>query len=412
MGRLAHAWNAFMNPDRNTQDPFKMELRTSVPTVQSTHRYTVQSNIIDTIFNQISVDVAKVSIRHIRTDYDKTYLEDLDTGFNECLTVAPNIDQTPRAFMQDLCLTLLEEGAAAIVPTEFSNSPVNSNAYDIYSMRVGKIREFKTTSIVADVYNEKTGNRESVEIPKRLVAIVQNPIASITSNRGSLASRLSSKLRVLDTIDNAAAGKKLDLIVQLPYTVRTERRKEEAEKRMRDVEKQLSNGQFGIAYMDAAEKFTQLNRPAENNLLEQIKYLTTQLYGMLGMPETVFNGTADEQTMLNYYNRTIEPIVSEITTAMAKTFITKTARSQGQTVKYFRDPFQNVSISKISEIAQVMVTTQIMTPNEVRSYLGLPRSDEPVGDSLSNPNINPADDASTAPPAEPTEEEYNDEYGM
>lgn len=411
MSRLAHAWNAFMNPEVK-QSPFNVELRSSTPMDRSPLRYIPQSNIIDTIFNQIAVDVAKISIRHVRCAIDKTYIEDLPTGLNDCLTVAPNMDQTPRSFMQDLCLTILEEGVAAIVPTDYSKAPVGTNSYDVYNLRVGRITQFKTSSLIVDVYNEKTGRREPVELPKRLVAVVQNPLASITSSRGSLASRLSSKLRILDSIDNAAAGKKLDLIVQLPYTVRTERRKEEAEKRMRDVERQLSNGQFGIAYMDAAEKFTQLNRPAENNLLEQIKYLTQQLYNTLGMPEAVFNGTADEQTMLNYYNRTIEPIVAEITLSMAKTFITKTARTQGQTVDYFRDPFQNVSIAKVSEIAQAMVTTQIMTPNEVRSYLGLPRSDEPVGDSLSNPNINPMGDASMAPPEEPTEEEENDGFDV
>ena len=411
MGRLAHAWNAFMNPEVK-QSPFNVELRSSTPMDRSPLRYIPQSNIIDTIFNQIAVDVAKISIRHVRCEIDKTYIEDLPTGLNDCLTVAPNMDQTPRSFMQDLCLTILEEGVAAIVPTDYSKAPVGTNSYDVYNLRVGRITQFKTSSLIVDVYNEKTGRREPVELPKRLVAVVQNPLASITSSRGSLASRLSSKLRILDSIDNAAAGKKLDLIVQLPYTVRTERRKEEAEKRMKDVERQLSNGQFGIAYMDAAEKFTQLNRPAENNLLEQIKYLTQQLYNTLGMPEAVFNGTADEQTMLNYYNRTIEPIVAEITLSMAKTFITKTARTQGQTVDYFRDPFQNVSIAKVSEIAQAMVTTQIMTPNEVRSYLGLPRSDEPVGDSLSNPNINPMGDASMAPPEEPTEEEENDGFDV
>lgn len=411
MGRLAHAWNAFMNPEVK-QSPFNVELRSSNPMDRSPLRYIPQSNIIDTIFNQIAVDVAKISIRHVRCAIDKTYIEDLPTGLNDCLTVAPNMDQTPRSFMQDLCLTILEEGVAAIVPTDYSKAPVGTNSYDVYNLRVGRITQFKTSSLIVDVYNEKTGRREPVELPKRLVAVVQNPLASITSSRGSLASRLSSKLRILDSIDNAAAGKKLDLIVQLPYTVRTERRKEEAEKRMKDVERQLSNGQFGIAYMDAAEKFTQLNRPAENNLLEQIKYLTQQLYNTLGMPEAVFNGTADEQTMLNYYNRTIEPIVAEITLSMAKTFITKTARTQGQTVDYFRDPFQNVSIAKVSEIAQAMVTTQIMTPNEVRSYLGLPRSDEPVGDSLSNPNINPMGDASMAPPEEPTEEEENDGFDV
>lgn len=411
MGRLAHAWNAFMNPEVK-QSPFNVELRSSTPMDRSPLRYIPQSNIIDTIFNQIAVDVAKISIRHVRCAIDKTYIEDLPTGLNDCLTVAPNMDQTPRSFIQDLCLTILEEGVAAIVPTDYSKAPVGTNSYDVYNLRVGRITQFKTSSLIVDVYNEKTGRREPVELPKRLVAVVQNPLASITSSRGSLASRLSSKLRILDSIDNAAAGKKLDLIVQLPYTVRTERRKEEAEKRMRDVERQLSNGQFGIAYMDAAEKFTQLNRPAENNLLEQIKYLTQQLYNTLGMPEAVFNGTADEQTMLNYYNRTIEPIVAEITLSMAKTFITKTARTQGQTVDYFRDPFQNVSITKVSEIAQAMVTTQIMTPNEVRSYLGLPRSEEPVGDSLSNPNINPMGDASMAPPEEPTEEEENDGFDV
>ena len=411
MGRLAHAWNAFMNPEVK-QSPFNVELRSSTPMDRSPLRYIPQSNIIDTIFNQIAVDVSKISIRHVRCAIDKTYIEDLPTGLNDCLTVAPNMDQTPRSFMQDLCLTILEEGVAAIVPPDYSKAPVGTNSYDVYNLRVGRITQFKTSSLIVDVYNEKTGRREPVELPKRLVAVVQNPLASITSSRGSLASRLSSKLRILDSIDNAAAGKKLDLIVQLPYTVRTERRKEEAEKRMKDVERQLSNGQFGIAYMDAAEKFTQLNRPAENNLLEQIKYLTQQLYNTLGMPEAVFNGTADEQTMLNYYNRTIEPIVAEITLSMAKTFITKTARTQGQTVDYFRDPFQNVSIAKVSEIAQAMVTTQIMTPNEVRSYLGLPRSDEPVGDSLSNPNINPMGDASMAPPEEPTEEEENDGFDV
>lgn len=411
MGRLAHAWNAFMNPEVK-QSPFNVELRSSTPMDRSPLRYIPQSNIIDTIFNQIAVDVAKISIRHVRCAIDKTYIEDLPTGLNDCLTVAPNMDQTPRSFMQDLCLTILEEGVAAIVPTDYSKAPVGTNSYDVYNLRVGRITQFKTSSLIVDVYNEKTGRREPVELPKRLVAVVQNPLASITSSRGSLASRLSSKLRILDSIDNAVAGKKLDLIVQLPYTVRTARRKEEAEKRMKDVERQLSNGQFGIAYMDAAEKFTQLNRPAENNLLEQIKYLTQQLYNTLGMPEAVFNGTADEQTMLNYYNRTIEPIVAEITLSMAKTFITKTARTQGQTVDYFRDPFQNVSIAKVSEIAQAMVTTQIMTPNEVRSYLGLPRSEEPVGDSLSNPNINPMGDASMAPPEEPTEEEENDGFDV
>lgn len=411
MGRLAHAWNAFLNPEAK-QSPFSVELRSSAPMERSPLRYIPQSNIIDTIFNQISVDVSKIGIRHVRCSADKTYIEDLQTGLNDCLTVAPNVDQTPRSFIQDLCLTILEEGVAAVVPTDYSKSPVGNNSYDVYNLRVGRITQFKTSSLIVDVYNERTGRREQVELPKRIVAVVQNPLASITSSRGSLASRLSSKLRILDSIDNAAAGKKLDLIVQLPYTVRTERRKEEAEKRMRDVERQLSNGQFGIAYMDAAEKFTQLNRPAENNLLEQIKYLTQQLYNTLGMPEAVFNGTADEQTMLNYYNRTIEPIVAEITLSMAKTFITKTARTQGQTVDYFRDPFQNVSIAKVSEIAQAMVTTQIMTPNEVRSYLGLPRSEEPVGDSLSNPNINPMGDASMAPPEEPTEEEENDGFDV
>ena len=283
MGRLAHAWNAFVNPEVK-QSPFNVELRSSTPMDRSPLRYIPQSNIIDTIFNQIAVDVAKISIRHVRCAIDKTYIEDLPTGLNDCLTVAPNMDQTPRSFMQDLCLTILEEGVAAIVPTDYSKAPVGTNSYDVYNLRVGRITQFKTSSLIVDVYNEKTGRREPVELPKRLVAVVQNPLASITSSRGSLASRLSSKLRILDSIDNAAAGKKLDLIVQLPYTVRTERRKEEAEKRMKDVERQLSNGQFGIAYMDAAEKFTQLNRPAENNLLEQIKYLTQQLYNTLGMP--------------------------------------------------------------------------------------------------------------------------------
>ena len=388
MGRIRHAWEVLTGSPQET-NPFKMELRSSSSVSISPMRYLPQSNVIDTIFNQISVDVAKISIRHVRIDGFGQYSEDITSGLNDCLTVSPNKDQTPRAFFQDLCLTLLEEGVAAIVPVEYSSSPVGSNSYDIYSVRIAKVVQFKTSSVVVDIYNDRTGSRSQIEVPKRLVAVIQNPLATITSAKGSLASRLISKLRILDTIDNAAAGKKLDLIVQLPYTVRTERRREEAAKRMKEVEKQLSEGQFGIAYMDAAEKFTQLNRPAENNLLEQIKYLTSQLYNTLGMPESVFNGTADEQTLTNYYNRTIEPIVSEVTSAMSKAFITKTARSYGQTIRSFRDPFQGVSITKMAEVAQTMVVNQIMTPNEVRSLLGLPRSEEPVGDSLSNPNINP-----------------------
>ena len=343
--------------------------------------------MISSIYTRMSIDVASVDMRHVRLDDDKRYISDIDSGLNNCLTVEANIDQAARAFRQDIVLTLFDKGSAALVPVDTTISPERNGGYEILTLRVGEIVQWMPKHVRVSVYNEAKAMREEITIEKSAVAIVENPLFSVMNEQNSTLQRLLHKLNLLDAIDEQSASGKLDIIIQLPYVIKSEAKREQAEQRRKDIEFQLKGSQYGIAYTDATEKITQLNRPAENNLMAQIEFLSVMLYGQLGLTEEVMNGTADEKAMLNYWNRTVEPILTAIVEAMRRSFLTKTARTQKQTVQFFRDPFRLVPIENIAEIADKFTRNEIMTSNEMRQVIGMAPHPDPKADQLLNSNM-------------------------
>lgn len=386
--RLAHAWNAFTSRDP-TQYIITGPGYSSRPDRPRLSRGNEKS-IATSIFNRIALDVSSVSIKHCRLDKNGRYVEDIDSGLNNCLTLEANKDQTGRAFIQDAVLSMLDEGCVALVPVETTIDPKNSNSYQIDSMRTGKITEWYPDMVRVRLYNDRTGEKEEILLPKSQVAIIENPLYAVVNEYNSTMQRLIRKLSLLDVTDEQTASGKLDLIIQLPYVIKTETRREQAERRRKDIIEQLAGSQYGIAYTDGTEKITQLNRSLENNLLKQVEYLTNMVYSQLGITQSVLDGTADEKTMLNYTNRTVEPIISAIVDELKRKFLTKTARSQLQSIVYFRDPFRLVPVNDIAEIADKFTRNEIMTSNEIRQIVGMQPSKDPKADELVNSNISQA----------------------
>lgn len=393
--RLQHAWNAFLNRDPTVVS--YNELGTSYsyrPDRVQLHMGNERS-IISALYNKIAMDVAAVNIKHVRIDQNGSFLEAMNSSLNDVLNVSANVDQTGRAFIQDVVLSMFDEGCVAIVPTETTLNPTVSGSYEINSLRVGQILEWYPAHVRVRVYNESTGVKEDLVLPKSTIAIVENPLYSVMNEPNSTLKRLISKLNLLDAVDQQSSSGKLDLIIQLPYVIKSEARKKQAEERKADIEDQLRSSKYGIAYTDATEKITQLNRPAENNLMTQITYLTTMLYSQLGITESVFDGTADEKTMLNYYNRTVEPILSAIVDEMKRKFLTKTARSQLQSIEFFRDPFKLVPVAELAEMVDKLTRNEVLSSNEVRAIIGFkpsedPRANELINKNIANPGLAPA----------------------
>lgn len=407
--RLRHAWNSFVDSDSAKNRPIALEggggsFYGGRPD-RMRPRFSNERSIISSIFTRIGIDVAAVPMRHVRLDDQNRYLEDVSSGLDNCLTLEANVDQAGRAFRQDIAMTVLDEGVAAIVPVDTTLSPEETGGFDIKTMRVGRITSWYPQHIRVSVYNEARGQREEITLPKSVVAVVENPLYSVMNEPNSTLQRLIRKLNLLDDLDEKSAADKLDLIIQLPYVIKSESRRQQAEQRRTDIEFQLKGSKYGIAYTDGTEKITQLNRPVENNLLPQIQELKTQLYGELGLTPEVMNGTADEKVMLNYYARTIEPFLDAIVEAMLRTFLTKTARTQGQSIMYFRDPFKFVPIGGeggIADIADKFTRNEITSSNEIRQAIGMKPSQEPKADKLINANM-PQGDTGVDPTAtEPT----------
>lgn len=394
--RLQHGWNAFINnkdPTYNHSDSSWYFGSGSYFRPDKQRLYSRNDrSIVTAIYNRISADVASNTIQHVRVDENDRFKEEINSGLNNCLSVEANIDQSGRAFIQDTVQSMLDEGAIAIVPVDTSTNPINSNSYDILSMRTGKILEWYPEYIKVNLYNDKTGKREDITLPKRTCAIIENPFYSIMNEPNSTLQRLIRKLSLLDVVDEQSSAGKLDLIIQLPYIIKTEARRQQAENRRKDIEMQLAGSKYGIAYTDGTERITQLNRPLENNLLKQIEYLTSMLYSQLGITDEILNGTADEKTMLNYNNRIIEPILSAIADEMTRKFLTKTARTQGQKITFFHDPFRLVPVNNIADIADKFTRNEILSSNEVRSIIGFKPVDDARADELRNKNINQASD--------------------
>lgn len=403
--RLKHAYNAFMNRDPTyTPTGSSYSIRPDRPRLSRGN----ERSIVTSVFNRIALDVASIDIKHCRLDENGRYVEDIDSGLNNCLDLEANLDQTGRAFIQDVVMSMLDEGCVAIVPVDTTLNPKVTNSYDILSMRTGKILDWYPAHVRVRLYNDQTGDKEDILLPKSQVAIIENPLYAVINEHNSTMQRLIRKLSLLDVTDEQTASGKLDLIIQLPYVVKTDARREQANRRRKEIEEQLTGSKYGIAYTDGTEKVTQLNRSLENNLLKQIEYLTEMMYSQLGITQEVLNGTADEKTMLNYNNRTVEPIVSAIVDEMKRKFLTKTARSQRQTITFFRDPFRLVPVNDIAEIADKFTRNEIMTSNEIRQIVGMKPSDDPKADELINSNISQPDET-----MQPTDEEsqYYEEGG-
>ena len=393
--RLQHAWNAFANKDPTYSSGYGGYLyRPDRPRFSRGN----ERSIVTAVLNKISMDCAAINVEHVRLDDNNRFVEVLNTGLNKCLTLEANIDQTGRAFIQDAVMSLMDEGCIVIVPVETTLNPNISGGFDITNMRVGKVLEWYPDKVSIRVYNEKTGQKQDIVMPKNTVSIVENPLYAVMNEPNSTMQRLIRKLNILDAIDEQSGSGKLDLIIQLPYLVRSQQRRQQAEERRKAIEDQLSNSKYGVAYTDGTEHVTQLNRSVENNLMSQIEYLTSMLYSQLGITQSVMDGTADDKTMLNYYNRTIEPILSAIVDEMKRKFLTKTARSQKQSIVFFRDPFRLVPVADLAEIADKMTRNEIMSSNEIRQIVGMKPSDDPKADELRNKNL-----------SEPTSEETNND---
>lgn len=401
--RFQHAWNAFLNRDPT---PNFHDLGTSSYWRPDRTKLTVgnERSIISSIYNRIAIDVAAVSINHVRLDQNGRFIETIDSGLNSVLNISANVDQTGRAFIQDVVLSLFDEGCVAIVPVDTTLDPNITGGYDINSVRTGRIVEWYPEHVKVNIYNEKTGDREDITLPKKTVAIIENPLYAVMNEPNSTLKRLVNKLNLLDAIDQQSGSGKLDLIIQLPYVIKTQARREQAEERRKQIEDQLAGSKYGIAYTDGTERITQLNRPAENNLMNQITYLTSMLYSQLGLTESIFDGTADEKTMLNYYNRTIEPVLAAITDEMKRKFLTKTARSQNQSLIFIRDPFRLVPVNELAEIADKFTRNEILSSNDIRAIVGYKPSDDPKADQLINKNISNRNAPNTDVPIENKEE--------
>lgn len=385
--RFKNAWNAFFN-----RDPTPIFDNSGNSSSYRPDRYRPtrgnERSIITAINNRIAIDVAAIPIRHIRLGEDGGYLNTIDSGLNNCLNLEANLDQTGRAFLQDVVLSMLDEGCVALVPTVTDVNPDYTDSYDIYEIRTGKITEWYPKQVKVEVYNDNSGRKQQILRPKRKVAIIENPMYSVMNEPNSTMQRLIRKLKLLDAVDEQSSSGKLDLIIQLPYVVKTETRRQQAENRRKEIEEQLTGSKYGIAYTDGTERITQLNRAVENNLLKQVEYLTSMLFSQLGITQTILDGTADEKTILNYRNRIIEPILSAIVDAMKVRFITKTARTQGQSISFFMEPFKLVPVSEIAEIADKFTRNEIMTSNEIRQIVGMKPSRAPQADELRNKNLN------------------------
>lgn len=397
--RLMHAWNAFTNKDP-TDAPGYTGFGTGAYSNQRPYRSRFtrgnERSIVTSVYNRIALDVASINVNHVRLDKNDRFSEIIKSSLNECLTLDANVDQTGRAFIQDVVISMLDEGCVAIVPVDTTTDPTSTGSFDINSMRTGKIVEWYPRHVKINVYNDRTGEKEDVVLPKNSVAIIENPLYAVINEPNSTMQRLIRKLNLLDTIDNRTGSDKLDLIIQLPYVVKSDLQKKRAGERIDDITNQLSRSDYGIAYIDGTERVTQLNRPVENNLLKQVEYLTSMLYSQLGITQGILEGTADEQTMLNYTTRTIEPIISAITDEMKRKFLTKTARTQGQSIMFFRDPFKLVPVNNIAEIADKFTRNEIATSNEMRQAIGWKPSDDPKADELRNANISePARDSNS-----------------
>lgn len=394
--RLQHSWNAFRGRDR----PYQYDLGNG--TYQRPDRVHLfisnERSLITAIYNRISMDVASYKIEHVKVDQNGRYVETVKDGLNNCLTLEANIDQTSRAFKQDAALSMFDEGCIALVPVDTTLDPSKSSSYDINTMRVGRITQWYPQHVQVELYNENRGMKEHVIVPKRTTAIVENPFYAVMNEPNSTLQRLIRKLSLLDTIDEQSGSGKLDLIIQLPYVIKSQARREQAEQRRKDIELQLSGSKYGIAYTDGTERITQLNRPVENNLMKQIEYLMDVLYSQLGITPEILNGTADEKTMLNYNNRTIEPILAAFADEMKRKFLTKTARSQGHSIMYTNEPFRLVPINNIAEIADKFTRNEILSPNEIRSIIGMKPVADAQADELRNRNLNQSADNQTPAP--------------
>lgn len=407
--RLAHAWNAFTGRENPKEYWTSGPVTTMRPSSVTRRLLPNDKSLIKTIYNQIAIDVSSVNFRHVRVDQNGRFKEEMRSDLNECLSVAPNLDQTIRPFIQSMVLSLFDEGAVALVPVDTTLNPRETESFDIRSMRVGRVVDWRPRHVTVEVYNDEDGQKHEILMPKKSVAIIENPMADVMNGPNSTISRLQRKLSILDSIDEAAGKGKLDLIIQLPYVIKSEARQEQAKKRQAMIDEQLNNSPHGIVYTDGTEKITQLNRPAENNLLDQIKFLNEELYNRLGMPADVFQGKATEEMMLNYWNRCVEPIVAAIADAMNRTFLTKTARTQGQRVIYQRDVFRNTTITGLANVADILIRNQVLTGNELRPVFGFPQSDEPIADQLGNPNVNQLDSYGGNSYPEYTDPTYYDE---
>ena len=383
--RLKHAWNAFKGESLTDYRDLGVSYSYRADRPRLTRGN--ERSIVTSVYNRIALDVAALSIQHVRLDKNGRFLSAIDDGLNNCLTLEANTDQTARSFIQDVVISMFDEGCVAIVPVDTTTDPNVSGSYDILSMRVGKILDWYPKYIRVRVYNEQTGRKEDIVVPKSAVAIVENPLYAVINEPNSTMQRLIRKLNLLDIIDEQSGAGKLDLIIQLPYVIKTEARRREAENRRKDIENQLSGTKYGIAYTDGTERITQLNRSVNNNLMSQIEYLTSMLYSQLGITQSILDGTADEKTVLNYNNRTIEPIISAIVDEMKRKFLTKTARSQMQSIVFFRDPFKLVPVNEIAEIADKFTRNEIMTSNEIRQIVGMKPADAPGADELRNKNL-------------------------
>lgn len=390
--RLQHAWNAFFS--RDPTDEFKDDYQpyfTNISSVKPDRIHLVGGNsrtMINAVYNRIAIDVAATTIKHIRTDENDRFVDEIYDGLDNCLTLEANKDQTARSFFIDVVMSMFDEGCVAIVPVDTTMDPLITGSYDIHSLRTGRILDWRPDHVRVRLYNDRTGNKEDLILPKKVVAIVENPFYSVMNESNSILKRLVRKLALLDAIDEQSGSGKLDLIIQLPYIIKTEARRQQAENRRKDIEMQLAGSKYGIAYTDGTERITQLNRPVENNLMKQIEYLTETLYSQLGITSEIMNGSADEKTMLNYYNRTIEPILTAIVDEMKRKFLTKTARTKGETIYFYRDPFKLVPAQQLAEIADKMTRNEIMSSNEFRQIIGLRPSDDPSADELRNKNLN------------------------
>ena len=405
VSRLKHGWNAFMNRDPT----YNHAIGPSYSYRPDRPRFTRgnERSIVTSVFNRIALDVAAISMQHCVLDDNGRFVEAVDSKLNNCLTLEANLDQTSRAFIQDLVMSMFDEGCVAIVPVDTTIDPKITTSYDILSMRSGKIVDWYPEHVKVRVYNEKTGRKEEVILPKKMVGIVENPLFAVVNEPNSTGQRLIRKLNLLDQIDEQTGSGKLDLIIQLPYVIKTEARRDQAERRRKDIENQLSGSKYGIAYTDGTEHITQVNRPLENNLLKQIEYLRDMFYSQLGITQTILDGTADDKTMLNYYSRTIEPIVAAIVDEMKRKFLTKTARSQHHSIEFFRDPFKLVPVNDIAEIADKFTRNEILTSNEIRQIIGMKPSSDPKADQLINSNISQPDNQ----PTENLEEGGNSQNG-